>query len=187
MVFNHANTFKDYSNKFPITTFIIGINLLAFLFTIFNGDETYLNYGLISGKELTDETYRIFTAAFIHGGIMHLAGNMLTLYLFGPIIEKRYKNIVYISLYILFIALSGLIVLFLSDGITVGASGAIFAILGFVYVLADRLINVDEKKVLGVMIVINSITTLLIPGISIYGHFGGLVIGAIAGLIIKKL
>lgn len=187
MMFNHANTIKEYREKFPITSFIILLNVLIFVFTFINGDKTYLNYGLIGGKELTDETYRIFTAAFLHGGFMHLAGNMLSMYLFGPVIEKRYKNIVYIGFYTLFILLSGLVVLYLSDGITVGASGAIFAILGFVYVLSDRLISRDEKKMLKTIIIINAVLTLVIPGISIYGHFGGLIVGAITGFIVKKI
>lgn len=186
-MFSHSSTLKEFGKKFPITSGIIIINLLVFVFTLLIGNKMYLNYGLIGGKEITDETYRIFTAAFIHGGFMHLAGNMLSIYLFGPFIEKRYKNIVYISLYTLFVFLSGLIVLFLSDGITVGASGAIFAILGFLYVLSDRLLSLEEKKMLRTLIIINAVLTLIIPGISIYGHFGGLVIGVIVGFIIKKL
>jgi membrane associated rhomboid family serine protease len=123
------------------------------------------------------EWWRLITSAFLHYGPLHLGMNMFSLYFVGSILEQVIGRWRYVLLY--FVAgiagAAGALVVTPSSP-TVGASGAIFGVLGALFVLERRGIIATGGQVLG-LIVLNLVFTFAIPGISIGGHVGGLTAG----------
>jgi membrane associated rhomboid family serine protease len=128
------------------------------------------------------EYYRLITAAFLHANLLHIGTNMLSLCFVGPYLERSLGWWRYLSLYFLS-ALGGSAAVYAlgsADVAVVGASTAIFGLLGACLVLVRRL-NLDLQWVL-MIIVLNFVFTFSIAGISRLGHIGGFVAGALAGL-----
>jgi membrane associated rhomboid family serine protease len=136
------------------------------------------------GVNLFGEWWRVFTAAFLHIGPVHLAVNMLALLLFGSELERQLGRWRYLSLYLLS-ALGGAAAIQLLGDPRVpvaGASAAIYGLLGAlgVLMLAQR----QDLRGLLALLAINVFVSFL-PGISLLGHLGGLVTGALtAGLLV---
>jgi membrane associated rhomboid family serine protease len=128
------------------------------------------------------EWWRLITAAFLHYGPIHLMLNMLALYWFGSLLEQRIGSGRFLFLY-LASGLAGSAGALLLDPTTptVGASGAIFGILGAGLVLERQRDYVFGGSALGI-IVINFIFTFSISSISKGGHIGGLIGGIICAL-----
>jgi membrane associated rhomboid family serine protease len=128
------------------------------------------------------EYWRLITAAFLHYGPIHLLMNMLALYWFGTLLEQRIGSGKYLMLYLVS-GLAGSAGALLASPLrpTVGASGAIFGVLGAGLVLERQRDYVFGGSALGI-IVINLILTFSIANISIGGHIGGLIGGAVAAL-----
>ena len=126
--------------------------------------------------------WRLLTAAFLHYGPFHLLMNMLALYWFGTALEQRIGSGRFLLLY-LASGLAGSAGALLLDPTTptVGASGAIFGILGAGLVLEQQRDYVFGGSALGI-IVLNLVFTFSIQNISIGGHIGGLIGGAAATL-----
>lgn len=125
------------------------------------------------------EYYRLITSMFLHYGLLHLAMNMWALWVLGRPLEAALGPIRFLALYLLS-GLGGSAAVYLfSDphAPTAGASGAIFGLFAALFVLLRRL-GRDSSSVLPVLI-INLVITFSVPGISIAGHLGGLVIGGI--------
>jgi membrane associated rhomboid family serine protease len=125
---------------------------------------------------------RLITAAFLHYGPFHLLLNMLALYWFGSALEQRIGSGRFLLLYLVS-GLAGSAGALLLDPTTptVGASGAIFGVLGAGLVLEQQRDYVFGGSALGI-IVINLVLTFSIANISIGGHIGGLAGGALAML-----
>jgi membrane associated rhomboid family serine protease len=126
--------------------------------------------------------WRLITAAFLHYGPIHLLLNMLALYWFGSLLEQRIGSGKFVLLYLVS-GLAGSAGALLLDPTTptVGASGAIFGILGAGLVLERQRDYVFGGSALGI-IIINLIFTWTISSISKGGHVGGLVGGIIVAL-----
>jgi len=185
-----------------VTRILIGINVAVFLVNLAqgaslgrNGGSLFENWLLIaqavdSNGNLVGvaegQWYRMLTAAFLHGGIIHLAFNMYFLWIVGTAMEATVGRWRYLALY-LATALSGSAgALVLSpNSPTVGASGALFGILGAAVVFERQGHHVLGGQALGIA-VINFAITFLIPNISIGGHLGGFVGGLIAGLALSR-
>jgi membrane associated rhomboid family serine protease len=114
--------------------------------------------------------------------------NMFLLWLLAKELEPAIGHLRFGLLYVASLLGGSLGVLILSpDSATLGASGAIFGLMGALVVLQLRAKQNPWRSGLGGLIVLNLIITFTIPGISIGGHIGGLVAGAIAGLLITPL
>jgi membrane associated rhomboid family serine protease len=129
------------------------------------------------------EWWRLVTSAFLHYGAFHLAVNMVSLYFAGSILEQVIGRWRFVLLYLV----SGLAgaagaLLASPNSLTVGASGAIFGILGALFVLERRRIISTGGQVAG-LIVLNLIITFAYPSISRGGHIGGLIGGVILMLL----
>jgi membrane associated rhomboid family serine protease len=126
--------------------------------------------------------WRLLTAAFLHYGPFHLLMNMLALYWFGSLLEQRIGSAKFVLLYLVS-GLAGSAGALIASPLqpTVGASGAIFGVLGAGFVLERQRDYVFGGSALGI-IVINLVLTFSIPNISIGGHIGGLIGGAAAAL-----
>jgi len=126
------------------------------------------------------EWWRLLTAAFLHYGPFHLAINMYSLFYAGSLLEHVIGRWRFALLYLASgIAGSAGAILWSPNGITVGASGAIFGILGALFVLERRNHIATGGQVAG-LIVINLIFTFTLSSfISVGGHVGGLIAGVI--------
>jgi membrane associated rhomboid family serine protease len=125
------------------------------------------------------EWWRLLTSAFLHAGIIHLGSNMLVLFFAGRILEVVIGRWRYLLLY-LACALAGSAGALVAspDVASLGASGAIFGVLGALLVLEQRrLIQTGGQIVL--LIVFNLVITFSISGISIGAHIGGLIAGVL--------
>jgi membrane associated rhomboid family serine protease len=145
------------------------------------GVPAHLPFGNLVGVAHGD-WWRLITAAFLHYGPFHLLMNMLALYWFGSLLEQRIGSGRFLMLYLVsgLAGSAGALVLDPTTP-TVGASGAIFGILGAGLVLEQQRDYVFGGSALGI-IVINLVLTFSIANISIGGHIGGLIGGALATL-----
>lgn len=137
------------------------------------------------------EWWRILTSAFFHLGPIHLAFNMYVLYIYGPIAERMYGPIEFAAIYLL-CAAGGSVLTILVDPIqfAAGASGAIFGLVGLLFVVSRRHHAVLGREARTMMAGIGSylvfllIFTFVVPGISWTGHLGGLIVGATLGFLL---
>jgi membrane associated rhomboid family serine protease len=128
------------------------------------------------------EWYRLVTSGFLHYGILHLAVNMYALWILGQAVEQMGGRGRLGAIYATSLLAGSFGALVLSpDGLTAGASGAIFGLMGAIF-LAQRAQGIPFRNspLLGVLL-INLVITLGISSISVGGHLGGLAGGALAG------
>ncbi|SCY04866.1 rhomboid family intramembrane serine protease [Desulfoluna spongiiphila] len=134
-----------------VNTTLIAINLLVFLQTLSQPAHFYQLYGLVPARYTSLAAWNYFGAVsqltalvsfmFLHGGWMHLIGNMLSLYIFGDNVEDRLGHVRYLLFYLGGGMVSGLSHLLLNPGSTVptiGASGAVAAVMGAYFLLYPR-------------------------------------------------
>lgn len=183
-----ASIFK--SNRPYVTYVLIGMNVLLYILMYFLGsgsedENTLIRFGaLVSDLVKNHEVYRLITSMFLHAGIFHLLFNMQALYILGPQIENFFGKGKYLFIYF-FSGLVGnlLSILFIPHTISVGASGAIFGLLGalayFGYHHRVYLGNVLKTQIIPI-IILNVAIGFLIPNINIIAHLGGLLAGILA-------
>ncbi|WPJ91943.1 rhomboid family intramembrane serine protease [Corynebacterium sp. UMB2355A] len=125
-------------------------------------------------------TFRTLLAGFLHVDISHVAVNMITLALLGPQLERRLGTGPYSLLYVAGVLGSSASVLEWNyDVPTAGASGALYMLMGVLLALSMRQkVNVRAPLAL---VGANLAYSVLSPGISLWGHLGGLVVGLLAG------
>jgi len=126
------------------------------------------------------EYYRLFTAMFMHYGVIHLLMNMWALWILGRTLETMLGPVRFLAVYLV-CGLGGDVAayVFQPGALTAGASGAIFGLFAVLFVVLRRL-RLSTASVVPI-IVINLVFTLSVPGISIAGHLGGLATGALVG------
>jgi membrane associated rhomboid family serine protease len=135
----------------------------------------YLPYGIPNG-----EYYRLITAMFMHYGLIHLAVNMYSLWILGRPLEAMLGPVRFGAVYLV-CGLGGNVAayVFSPSSASAGASTAIFGLLGVYFFVLKRL-NMNAASIMPV-ILINLVFTFTVRGISIPGHIGGLLIGALVG------
>ena len=128
------------------------------------------------------EWYRIFTGAFIHGGLIHLFFNMLILWQAGSLLEGALGRLRFGALFVVSLLGGSFGALLVSpDALTVGASGGVFGLMGALFLAQRKGLVYSQGSSVGFLIVINLVLTVVVPGISIGGHIGGLAAGAAIG------
>jgi membrane associated rhomboid family serine protease len=132
--------------------------------------------------------WRIITAAFLHGSLMHIFVNMISLWSLGRFIEYIAGSWRMAFIYAVSLVASGLCVVFFSahDVPTVGASGAIFGLFGALFAIGLKLGKPGMQLIrdnIGIL-VLNLIITFTVPLISREAHVGGLIAGFIVTLLI---
>ena len=181
---------KTFGKKFIFVTYLlIAINVIIFILQMIGIVKTS-QFGMNSELVKGGEYYRIITSAFLHGGVIHLLCNMYSLYVIGTQLETVLGKIKFSLVYILSIIAASLLsgVINAGSGImSVGASGAIFGLLGallyFGYHYRLYLGNAIVYQILPV-IGINLIIGFTTPGIDNWAHLGGLAGGYLAGMIV---
>jgi membrane associated rhomboid family serine protease len=179
----------------PIVTYaLVAINVGVFLLELLaggqingTGNALYEN-GVLFGPAVADgDWWRLVTAMFLHYGLIHLGMNMLVLWLIGPPLEDYFGHWRYALVYLVAgLAGSAGALIFSPNALTVGASGAIWGIMGAALVLEARRIWVFGGQAMG-LVVFNLIFTFLIPGVSIGGHIGGLIGGGLCAFAFSSL
>jgi membrane associated rhomboid family serine protease len=173
----------------PATVGLVALNVLVYLITVYQGagigrpgGELFEKGALIGAAISVDgDWYRLVTAMFLHASLLHLAFNMLALYWLGTVVEQALGTSRFLLLYFVSGIAGSAGALALSDpfAVTVGASGAIYGILGALLVLEYRATGTFAGPALG-LIVVNLALSFAIPNISIGGHLGGLAGGILA-------
>ncbi|WP_370419999.1 rhomboid family intramembrane serine protease [Streptomyces sp. QH1-20] len=170
-----------------VTKILLGMNVALWIVVLAVGDRVVDDLELFGRAALTPFTplegvaegqwYRLLTATFLHQEPMHLAFNMLSLWFLGPPLEAALGRIRYLALYVLSGLGGSALAYFVAapNQPSLGASGAIFGLLGATAVLLRRL-NYDMRPVVA-LLVLNLIFTFTWSNISWEAHVGGLVVG----------
>lgn len=182
---------KIFSPKKPVVTYIlIVLNLMVFLYGVLHGNDELINmfgnnYELVQNGEF----YRLLTCMFVHADIMHILFNMIALYSIGPVVERYYGKSKFLLIYLV----SGLLgsifsgVFMTADSISIGASGAIFGLLGsicyFTYYYRATLQGILRGSIMPV-IIINLVIGFLSSSIDLSAHIGGLIGGILISMAI---
>ncbi|MFP4395515.1 MAG: rhomboid family intramembrane serine protease [Anaerolineales bacterium] len=170
------------------TYVLIGINAVIFLAGMVLGDFL-LNWGaLIPGRVIyLGEWWRIITAGFLHAGILHIGFNLYALYFLGQGVERFYGGVRFLAIYaVSMLGGNALAMLFSPLGIpTVGASGAILGLVGALLVYfwqyRDDLSGARHRFRKMLEMALLNVAIGLSPGISLWGHLGGVLAGASMG------
>jgi membrane associated rhomboid family serine protease len=182
-----------------LTYVLIGVNVAVALGAFLSGASATGGGGIGQSSLLADgsvsrfaidqgEYWRLLTAGFLHTGLIHLLFNMFALYILGGMLEPAIGRLRFAIVYFVSLLAGSFGALLLeADAATAGASGAIFGLMGAaVIVMRDRGINPMESGI-GMWIGLNLLITFAIPGISIGGHIGGLVGGALVALVFTQV
>jgi rhomboid protease GluP len=183
--------------KWPVTTSLIAVNVAAYAVTAFLSQDiinSNINVLIFLGAKVNSliaagEYWRLVTCMFLHGGIFHLAVNMYSLYAVGPVIENFFGKKKYLAIYFFSGICSSLLSFYMTPGVSIGASGAIFGVLGACLVFAVKMKNRIGKEFM--INVISVIAINLFLGFSIamvdnFGHIGGLIGGIASSFVLFK-
>jgi membrane associated rhomboid family serine protease len=209
---NESTPFVNYA--------LIGLNVIAFLYQLTLGDAElarfFHDFGVIpaeywslgrSGEPLlTGVGLPLLTSMFLHGGVMHILGNMLFLWVFGDNVEDRFGHALYLGLYLLFGLTASAAHIAFSMGSeipTIGASGAVSGVLG-AYLVFYPSARVRALLPLGFIMFYRELPALLFlglwfglqlvsgvmslgidaasSGVAWWAHIGGFVVGAAVAL-----
>ncbi len=188
-----------------VTLTLVAINLVVFAVGLTMGENALsggsdrltidgglLGAGFLSSGEFigvdAGEWYRIVTGGFLHSGILHVGFNMYLLYMLGQILEPALGRVPFTVAYF-FSLLAGAFGVLLLDptALTVGASGAVFGLMGVLVVYQRSRGQSIMDSGLGGLLILNLVLTFAVSNISVGGHLGGLVGGLIAGWILIEL
>lgn len=186
----YADVFRE--KKIIVTWIIIGICILMYILSLFLTDNFNLSLLLLGANNrelvLDGQIWRLITSAFLHGSAFHLLVNMYSLYIIGREVETYFGKWRYIVIYLLSALLGSLLSIVISGNtISIGASGAIFGLMGsllyFGYHYRLYLSATLTKELLPI-ILINLFLGFSISGIDNACHIGGLVGGYLSTMIV---
>lgn len=171
------------------TMAIIAINVAVFFPSLqgATGNRLANDYALFGPAIAAGEWWRLITSGFLHEGLLHVGLNMFILYRLGQMLEPVLGRVRFACVYMAALLGGSVGAVLLSPNVfTVGASGAIFGLMGVAAVMMqNRGVNIMQSSI-GGLIIINLVLTFAIPGISIGGHVGGLFTGAASGFIFER-
>lgn len=176
-----------FKPKKPIVTYtLIAINVLVYFISLFTGNyDRILDKFCVHGPSIRilGEYYRIITGAFLHGGIFHLLFNCYALFIIGSQLESFIGKAKFLTVYLFSAITASLTSILFSGNIgSVGASGAIFGLMGallyFGYHYRVYLGNVMRSQIIP-LIVLNLVLGFIMTGIDNAAHIGGLIGGTI--------
>ncbi|TKH00137.1 rhomboid family intramembrane serine protease [Peribacillus simplex] len=184
-MFTRTETFREYANSYRAVTVLILIMMIVFvlvLFPIFPGNVLFY-YGAGVNLYIADgQWWRLITPIFLHSTFTHLLFNGFSLAIFGPFLEKLLGTVKF-SIFFLSTGILANIATFLINPLTynhVGASGAIFGLLGFfLYLVLFNKTNFtnNERNTVYTLTGIAVIMTFIQPQVNVIGHLAGLATG----------
>ncbi len=175
------------------TLALVALNVLAYLWETTTGglasNQSLYDHGALCKLCVTQDGqwWRIYTSAFLHGGLAHIALNMFALVQIGTFVESFLGPWRMLAIYAVAMTGGGLGVVYFGAplDVTVGASGAIFGLFGAVIAIGLRM-GARGKSLISQMlpvVALNLAFTFAVPFISKEEHIGGLVSGFFAGLV----
>jgi membrane associated rhomboid family serine protease len=195
-----VHTIRSMATEPRVTYALIAINVVVYLAiqnnTLFNDlallGHAQTPFGSVPGLGVAHgEYWRLVTGGFLHANVLHIAFNMYLLYVIGQQLELVMGNVRFAALYIAALLAGSAGALVADPTInTVGASGAVFGLMGAM-VIEQRARGLDPFAggifgSIGGLIVINLVFSFAVSGISIGGHIGGLIGGTIAAWLMTE-
>jgi membrane associated rhomboid family serine protease len=204
----HGRPYVNYS--------LIALNVIIFLWEVirtnFFGNELMVNeifftYGTVPDLVFQGDFFGLVSSMFLHGGIAHIIGNMVFLYIFGDNIEDRFGHFKYLILYLLWGIAAGIIHSLYAVSVgggeipAVGASGAISGVLGAYLVLFPRAkiftiitaffittVRIPALAYIPIWFILQVVFSILNPegGVAYLAHIGGFVVGAAVSYLSKS-
>jgi rhomboid protease GluP len=185
--------FPKNSQKHKITYILITLNIIFYIYgAVIGGNAFVTSDSVISVLEQNNRLvleqgfyHQLFTSMFIHASIMHLVGNLIFLLIFGLRSEEMFSLPEYLGIYFIG-GLTGNL-LTLAYGLnyaSVGASGAIFALLG-ACIIYDR--KSTQRSIISALVFAFIIFVINMgENVNLLAHFGGLLFGLITGYILAS-
>lgn len=171
-----------------VTTSLIVLCVAAYLaegsFATTGAQGALVADGALFGPAVdAGDYYRLVTSGFLHAGFIHIGFNMLLLWLLGRELEPELGSPRFGALYFTALLAGSFGALLVTpNALTVGASGAVYGLMGATAALLyARGVNPLQTSV-GSLIIINLLLSFALPGVSIGGHIGGLIGGTLVGV-----
>ncbi len=187
------------SARMPVTMALIAINAVAYLIEFAQGTGTIAGNNL-SGSlvahgvlyappiDINHEYWRLVTSGFLHASILHIGFNMYLLYALGRMIEGAVGSVRFATIY--FVALlagSAGALIATPHSPSLGASGAVFGLMGAAFFELRRR-GIDPFQAgIGPLILINLVLSFAIANVSVGAHIGGLIGGSLAGILFAEV
>ena len=168
---------------------LIAINVVLYVVTLADPDLV-LTLGLQPSTWM-ERPWNLITNLFIHGGLWHLAANMLTLFFFGRYLCMMIGDARFLTLYFLGGIAGNFLYILLSssDAVVIGASGAIFAVAGALTLMAPKMrvfiFPIPAPLPLWVAVIGGFVILSFFPNVAWQAHLGGLALGLAAGYILR--
>lgn len=184
-VANLTENFRAALGSLRVSHLLLGLNIAVFLLQGTMGGRLLLAGAKVNADIAAGQLHRLFTPMFLHASISHLAVNSFSLYSTGPSVESWFGRMRFISLYLVSGVCGNLMSFFLTPTPSVGASGAIFGLVGATAVLLAR-----HRRILGPRSSkgLNSLAYIVLVNFGMgmsggridnWGHLGGLAGGAL--------
>jgi membrane associated rhomboid family serine protease len=193
----------------PVVTYVlVALNILVFFIELIAGDVFIVTWSFVPSRFLASpasEFVTIFTSMFMHGGWLHIAGNMLYLWIFGDNVEDRFGHLRFLGFYLI----CGVVALFTQLAFSMesiipilGASGAIAGVLGAYVLLFPRrrvvvllgflVVPMPALAVIGFWMVLqffNGIGSIIYSadtgGVAYMAHIGGFIAGVVLAILLR--
>jgi membrane associated rhomboid family serine protease len=174
------------SGRSIVVPILIAINVTVFVVTVLQAGSLVYNaeaplfeqWAVWPAAVAAGEWWRLLTSGFLHFGLIHLAFNMIALWVIGQDLEQVLGRTRFLVVYLVSL-LGGSMAVFLfgaPNALTAGASGAVFGLMGGLAVVLLWMRRSPRPAL--TIILLNVVITFVVPGISILGHLGGLTFGA---------
>lgn len=178
----------------PVTVTLLVIQIVAFIIMLLLGGSTNSNVLVECGARVTPlirqgQWWRLITPVFLHIGFAHLLINSVTLYFLGMYIEELFSHWRMLVIYLVSAFTGNLAsAYFLPNTISAGASTALFGLFGAFLMLGESFHDNDLIQDLSrqflILVGINIVMDLFLPGVDLAGHVGGLLGGFLVSYIV---
>jgi len=179
----------------PVVTWaLVGINVVVYLITVAQGYDInhpggalFFKWALSAPAVANGGWWRLLTTAFLHGSVLHIGLNMLGLVWLGSPVERFVGHGRYLALYVVSgLAGSAGALVWSPNVVTVGASGAIFGILGAMLIIEYQATGQLAGQAFSLIVINMLFSVTFSRGISVGGHVGGLLGGVLAMLALSR-
>jgi len=190
---------SSFRNRSKMVWMILGINVVVFVVLMLSGGSTdtevLIKFGALSSNLISEGQYwRFIACIFLHANLMHLGVNAFSLFIFGPTAEMFFGRIKFLVIYLI-AGVGGSITSYVfidPRSIGVGASGAVFGVLGSIavyYYLNQHIYGKYGRGMMGgigLIVLLNLGFGFTVQGVDNWAHIGGLLFGILAAFILQK-
>lgn len=190
---------SSFRNRAKMVWLILIINVIAFVMLALAGGSTdtevLIKFGALSSNLISEGQYwRFIACVFLHANLMHLGVNAFSLFIFGPTAEIFFGRIKFLVIYLIS-GVGGSITSYVfidPRSIGVGASGAVFGVLGSIavyYYLNQHIYGKYGRGMMGgigLIVLLNLGFGFTVQGVDNWAHIGGLLFGILAAFALQK-